>query len=300
MLTFSLFSIAINFETKLSFKIHPLFLFRSVIGMQLHNTVCLFKKRKCIDCSINRECAYAMIFETIIDKDNSVLPKNEKSLHPFVLYSEADENVKTEKINLYVTIIGKAISYFPYFYYALVKAGKYGIQKERIKFEVNDVSVDGKSIIEDKDNVKMPEEFKKFELLSDTETFEEKSIKVELKTPFRFKKDGKYLSDFEANDFFESIYRRLFVLNSLYGEGNFPEWKENKTISIKEKNLFWKDLKHYSARQKDLLKLGGVVGSFILEGKFTPFDISLLKGAEVFNVGKNVAFGLGKVMLIEK
>lgn len=299
MLTFLSFSLAITFETKITFKIHPLFLFRSVIGMQLHNIVCLFKKRKCIDCSINRQCAYAMIFETIVDKDNSVIPKNEKAPHPFVLYTEAEENVKTEKINLYLTLIGKAINYFPYFYYALVKAGKYGIQKERIKFEVKDVCIDGKSILEDKDNIKMPEKFKEFEVSFDTETFEKKSIKVEIKTPFRFKKDGKYVSDFEANDFIESIYRRLFIINSLYGEGNFPEWKENKTITIKEKNLFWKDLKHYSARQNDLLKLGGVVGSFILGGNFTPFELSLLKGAEIFNAGKNVAFGLGKIVTME-
>ncbi|MGC8764833.1 MAG: CRISPR system precrRNA processing endoribonuclease RAMP protein Cas6 [Brevinematia bacterium] len=156
--------------------------------------------------------------------------------------------------------------------------------------------VDGVFILEEDENLQMPENVKVFNIFNCNEKLEKKKFKVEFKTPFRLKKNGKYVSNFEASDFLDSAYRRISILNSLYGNGErLPELKASDRIMIKEKNLFWKDLKYYSSRQKELLKLGGVIGSFVIEGEFTPFEISLLKGAEIFNIGKNVAFGLGRV-----
>ncbi len=234
------------------------------------------------------------MFETIVDKETPVIPKNEKAPHPFIIYIGHRIRVKTERLNLDITFLGKAIDYIPYFFHSLRKAGELGIQRQRTKFTIMDVTIDGMSIIKDQENIKMQESFKIFDIATEDNSTK-KRFRIEFKTPFRIKKEGRLVRDFEANDLFNSVYRRLFIINALYGDRELPDFKENNSIRIVEENFFWKDLTHYSARQRDTLKLGGIMGSFVLEGEFTPFEISLLKGAELFNVGKNVSFGLGRV-----
>ena len=67
----------------------------------------------------------------------------------------------------------------------------------------------------------------------------------------------------------------------------------NRAFEIVMRRLSWVDEVHYSVRQKNAMKLGGIMGSFKLQGSFTDFELSLLEFGKIANAGKNVSFGLG-------
>ena len=109
--------------------------------------------------------------------------------------------------------------------------------------------------------------------------------------------NGKYTKDFSAVDFMKCLYRRAKTLCQLYGEfdSDFDEYISDKSITIEEKSLVWRDSMHYSARQKTAMELGGSMGSFKMKGVFSNFEISLLELAKIAGAGKNTNFGLGQL-----
>ena len=60
----------------------------------------------------------------------------------------------------------------------------------------------------------------------------------------------------------------------------------------------WEERKHVSSRTSSNMSLGGVVGKIKISGNLDEYQKSLLHAGSVFHVGKNVAFGLGKMKLI--
>lgn len=70
--------------------------------------------------------------------------------------------------------------------------------------------------------------------------------------------------------------------------------RETKNIALEKSNLSWMDWERYSNRQRERMKLGGVVGKINFTGslgKFLPY----LHLAEHIHVGKETTFGLGKI-----
>ena len=66
----------------------------------------------------------------------------------------------------------------------------------------------------------------------------EQEILIELRSPLRFKVNGKYTKDFSASDFMNCLYHRAKTLCQLYGEYdlNCEEYIPNKSITIEEKS----------------------------------------------------------------
>ena len=162
---------------------------------------------------------------------------------------------------------------------------------------VADVSIDGKSILinENQIDTSIPSKEFSFDFNNNDKTQEE--ILVELKSPLRFKTNGKYTLDFSASGFMKCLYRRVKTLCMLYGtwEDEFNHYEFTEGISIEDKKLRWLDLNHYSARQKKGMELGGVIGSFKLSGEFSSFELALFELNRIANAGKNTNFGLGQI-----
>jgi len=45
------------------------------------------------------------------------------------------------------------------------------------------------------------------------------------------------------------------------------------------------------------MMLGGLIGTIDVSGTFSQFEIKLLEAAEIFHIGKNSSFGLGKIKI---
>ena len=289
------YEIVLKFTDEICFTVNPVFLIRSMLGYNLRKLCCLSRKSVCTDCLYNKNCMYSWLFESIVPKDNEAVQSRDRASHPYVIYTDEKINfgVPCRFFHFYLILLGKSTKYLPYIYASLVKAGEHGLDRKRISFKVESITVDGKNIIH--------EDYVLPDIENKTWTFVPKpgfcgEILVQLLTPLRFKAAGKYTADFSARDFFLCLSRRLSVLCRLYGEYDeekyfFPDGD----IVVINAALSWTDSKHYSARQKKQINLGGIVGTFTLNGKFSEKELALLEFAKIFSAGKNTNFGLGRL-----
>ena len=287
----------LRFEKLAKVDNQPLFVLRSVMGKNLRSMCCIAHKNKCADCMYNATCAYSFLFETILQKDNTIVEGRNRASHPFAFTQGAKVSGEIEAYDFTITLFGKAIDFLPYIYAAFLRAGKVGIFRACVSFAIEDVRVNNESIVEDENHIDTEIQANEIDLCSSSETKDKKEILVELKTPLRFKARGKYSIDFSAKDFMNCLYRRAKTLCQLYGEmaEKDEKYQVNDRLDITEKSLRWNDKFHYSARQKELMKLGGAMGNFKMTGEFSDFELALLEAAKVCNAGKNTNFGLGQM-----
>jgi hypothetical protein len=298
ILKYQKFFIEIEFEEELYFSVYPTFLFRSLLGKELRNLSCLFKDRKCEDCDLKYQCAYSKLFETPIPKDSNTLNGRNFAPHPIILFCNAKYKEKNSKAILEVILIGDAINYLPYVFYAFKKAGEIGIEKNRVKYQIKDVFTKNMSILRE-NQINTDFEIENWSFPSEIGELQTNKKIINFVTPLRLKIEGKFSSDFEYLDLLKSALRRFEVLKEMYGEVENKSYNINNiTQKIQKKNFHWLELYHHSSRQKNGMKLGGIVGSLIIEGEFSELEISLLNFMELFNIGKNISFGLGRVEVL--
>lgn len=286
----------LKFDSPARVDVPPLFVLRSMLGKHLRSMSCIARQNKCPECMYNKTCAYAFLFETILPAQNDVAPGRDRASHPFAFTDGSlRSGVAIDECDFAITLFGKAVEYLPYMYAAFVRAGNDGIFKCRAKFHVAGIEVDGKNILLDSEHLDVSIEPKIWRLDS---AFEERQgqVLVELKTPLRFKRGGKYGPDFDAWAFMSCLFRRAKTLCSLYGSADgIPDYRPSEKLAISDKKLAWNDAVHYSVRQKKAMSLGGVVGTLKLSGTFSPFEQNLFDFARLFNGGKNTNFGLGQM-----
>jgi hypothetical protein len=242
------------------------------------------------------------MFETIMDKDNVVTKGRDRASHPFVLALNNTLENATEHLDFTITLVGKSVEYAPYIYAAFIRAGGWGVLRDRVPFQIESVKSQGKNLLDGQANFNFTDSVRlwkpKFDM-SQASTHGE--VLVDLVTPLRFKTQGRYREDFDANEFMACLRRRTSTMCSLYGEGLHEEWNETGSqLQMEKRTLRWKDMKHYSARQHNSMVLGGVVGEFILSGQFSSTELAMLDFANLFHAGKNTSFGLGRVSVWER
>lgn len=289
----------IEFLTPAFVDTNPLFILRSMLGKNLRSMCCISRKSVCSECLYNKTCAYSFIFETILEPSNSVLPGRNKGCHPYSLSAVTHERKNPiSSYSFILTLFGKSAEYLPYIYAAFVRAGNDGIFKHRNQFRIKSVVVCGKNILLDENHLNMEIEPKNW-TSGENEKNENCEILIELNSPLRFKFGGHYGTDFSAKDFMNCLFRRARTLCSLYGgiseEERLQKYIPSDTIQITDKKIRWIDLKHYSARQKNAMELGGSVGTLKMAGNFSEFELSLLELNKIAGAGKNTNFGLGQI-----
>ncbi len=293
-LRFHILEMTLRFERPVILRTYPSFYFRSLLGKELFRLICPFRKKMCESCTLRFKCAYSFIFESPITRDNPVLYGRNFASHPFVLETDIDTRKTIEVLTLRITLIGQAKEYIPIVFWSLVKAGENGIFKSKVRYQISDLKINGQNSFAD-ERLKLPKNCLSWKLEEDN-ILKNGKLFLEFLTPMRFKKNGKYLSELQMEEVMQAAVRRLEILTATYGDQEFrkigfPEFK----LKEEHSQLNWKDLPRWSARQKQLMRLGGVVGYLTAEGSFSLKTLSLLKGAEIFHFGKNTSFGLGKI-----
>ena len=255
----------------------------------------------------NTTCIYGFIFESIIPKDNPALVGRDRSSHPIIISCDDFKVDDPDAIVLTLVFIGNTVSYVPYFYYALIKGGETGILKERTPYEVCDITeftgtdMEESIKIDDQqiNNLLKPEIWE-YNIKTEAQPESERNFQINLLSPLRYKVRGAFTNKVTAKGFAECLHRRAQVLCSQYGNNDFSgKYTYSGNWTVTDHDTVWKDYLHYSGRQKKEMLLGGLTGSFVLSGKFTPYEVSLLRFAELFHGGKNTVFGLGKMKVNE-
>lgn len=284
------FDCHLDFASPVRFTVNPLFMMRSVIGASLRHTCCLDLDGKCCDCTASGSCVYAQFFEGHSLNDSSGMRMQAYSLH------QLDAVPLRQSLNEFefrIIIYGDAaVSFYPYIYLAMVNAGKRGVTKDRIPFEFKVVSTGLTNRSEALSPADSVEEWAEDE--SAYSPFSGK-MRLELVTPLRFQYGGHYGLDFSDMDLFRCLGRRMRAMLTAFGSGE-KEWSVGfESVEVSGKRIRWADYSHYSARQKESMKLGGLLGEIELEGDFSAHDMMILDFAQKFSAGKNVVFGLGNI-----
>jgi CRISPR-associated endoribonuclease Cas6 len=284
--------------------------FRGGFGHNLRKTVCINRWKECSGCILCSRCIYTYIFET----KPSAGSRTEKSFanvpHPYVLIPPDTEKEifgPDEAFVFELVLFGRAIEYFPYFLFVFQQLGANGIGKEQGRFYVDSVANErfGSEIemynhvtnyLKGETQVYSSENF--FHIYKDIAAVNPEEITIRLITPFRLKIDGKLRYDFTFFDFFRNSLNRLYLLTYFHCGNRFDRdhrelLEMSKEITITRKNLRWRDWTRYSNRQKTRMKMGGIVGEFVLRGNLAPF-LPFLKIGEFAHVGKATSMGLGR------
>jgi len=113
--------------------------------------------------------------------------------------------------------------------------------------------------------------------------------------------DNKLKADLPFHILIRAALRRASALIAFYGHGELEidfkglvEAAEN--VAIEASTLNWHDWQRYSFRQKDKMFLGGIIGSVTYAGDIAPF-LPLITFCEKTHIGKQTAFGLGKIKI---
>lgn len=296
-ISYSTYKIRLKSHNPFVFETIPMFVFRSLLGKELKSLTCLFKKRHCADCDLKKHCAYSVIFETPAGSDTKLFEKRNYASHPFILNAET---ISSNEIELEITMLGDYINYFSYIFHAVVNGGESGVGKVRTKYKVDSVTKNGNEIFHD-GALDVDDKKSEWESGNVSQSRLENYL-IEIKTPLRLQKHGKIISDIEYPEFLTALRRRMDILCSLYGEKDEEEISDDKIILESKtvtSHLQWEEYSRWSSRQNRMMKLGGVVGTIEFKGLFTPFERTLLNAGEKFNLGKNTAFGMGKIKVRE-
>ena len=286
------YRLLLRFEYPLTFYQPLPFILRSALGKELKYLSCVLKNQQCAECPLRFKCAYSVVFETPIDKNSQYLKGRNHATPPYAFKLEHESQMDGDTISIGFTLIGKGCEYAPYVMLALARAGENGLFKERVKYTIEDAECNGHTL--ELSTASHPlETFTLCE--SDTRIY--KNLVLNFKSPFRFKKQGTYSSDISLQDILTSIVRRINLLSGFYGDGAQTVLPTDDCEMGTE--LRWCEDSRYSARQKETMKLGGVVGKCTIDGEISEHTLSLLKAAELFNIGKNISFGLGYITITE-
>ena len=293
----------------------PLYLgstLRGAMGRVFRNNACMTKARICSGCMFVRQCAYAYIFETskeqVHENNKDNVPLNIP--HPFVLEPPLKAKTlyrKGEALQFNVVLIGRGIQFLPFFISAFGQAGLDGLGAGRYKFhlsKVEQLSGERKVPLWEGGNQFLTQPYA--QILTDEQDGKVvNSITLDLQTPLRLIEGGRLSIDISFNLLMRGIFRRLYILGLIHGQGaliipfqDFLARADEVMLRRPLTQISWQEWERYSNRQKRTLKMGGLVGRLSYQGDLTLF-MPYIRMAQELHVGKGTVFGLGKIALID-
>lgn len=283
---------------------------RGALGHALKRTVCVTGARHCPDCLLYRSCVYPYVFETPPPERAEKLRKYPAAPHPFVIepWSYSRELAPGEGFGVDLVLIGRGMSQLAYFIEALRRAGQSGIGKgakqgdgryalTRVDQETTAgwqtvYTPGGRLESEPTQTPAIP-------------PLPVGPVRVELLTPLRLKVTEDLVTPdrLHFRDFFSALLRRLSLLSYFHTatplDTDFHALvRAAEAVVIAEPDLRWHDWTRYSTRQDTLLRMGGLVGSFVLSGAALATFWPCLWLGQWTHAGKGAVMGLGRYRLV--
>ena len=279
---------------------------RGAFGHALKKVVCALRRKSCADCLLSATCVYSLIFEPhTIPPDNGTT-KTTLRPHPYVLQPPADTSRaygKGDSFTFGLTLFGKANDYLPHVVYAVEQMGQTGLGREgdngRARFALSAVETEGATLYGgDKKILHQGLPLQNLELQAPPAE-PVSSLTVTLLTPLRLKHDNRFQQTLPFHLLIRAALRRIASLEDAFGHGE-PQLdyrglvRRAEQVATKESDCSWVDIERYSSRQKTGMLMGGLLGELVYEGELGEF-LPLLRYCEMTHLGKQTAFGLGRV-----
>ncbi len=249
---------------------------RGAMGYALKKVTCINPSYNCEGCFAQNSCLYHQFYEL----------KN--SFHKY----RFDIELGSGKFDFGLYLFDDACDRLPYVLSALEMVLKSnGLTKHNYIFNDIEFFLNGNAIYENG-------AFKSLDILPKVFKVDSfcPNIKLKLLTPLRIKKSNKFLrDDVELEDILRSIYQKEQEFNS--GKKAFKlDYIPSYATVIKA--LSYKSLTRNSNRQKQRMKMDGIVGELAFMG-LDERSYELLKLGEVIGVGKQTVMGLGKIEVVD-
>lgn len=289
--------------------------FRGGFGQVFKSLTCKHPGIECSDCEIQHSCPYVYVFETKPPTDSKVLKKFENVPRPYVIVTSFEDQ-KTrfsegERLSFELLVFGDAIAYVPFFIYSFERLGDVGIGKQRrsyhlVRVEALDV-VNGLAFQVYEGNSRRIHQHDYALKGSEIEARADKvggqrGVTVKFETPLRLKWKGAYTDDPQFHLLIRNAVRRVSSLLYFHHGGkelplDYTElFRRAESVELVKNTTHWVDWERYSARQETKMQFGGMIGEAVYQGDVGEF-LPWLIAAEMLHVGKQTAFGLGKISL---
>ena len=285
---------------------------RGLLATALRDSVCVPRIPNCAPCLVTLFCAFHRFFE---QGEGDQDPRFRHASAPFVLDLPLDgprQLAPGETMMVGVTFIGDSIDFVPFWVYAFRRAGVLGLGRGRGhnqgRFEL--IGVEHERLLggdlwhpvwDQETAALQPYELEPVPF-GDPPCHPE----VTLRTPLRIRREGDFVTaqGFSAAEFLYQLCTRLDRLEQQFGGGASPGFWERhrdliRSLPPSEADVRWVDWTRYSSRQRQYMKLGGLVGRFPLPEAAVTELWPLVWLGQWVHLGKNTSFGLGSYRVCE-
>lgn len=278
---------------------------RGVFWRALYNLVCVTRCVRCQDCLLYRSCVYPYIFETPPPDGARKHGGYPAVPHPFVLDLPFTGPAQGARC-VGLTLIGRAVQFIAYAVHAFRSAGERGLRGVSgplslvaVEQEIAPGSGVWRNILEGNSLHPIPSH------IPPPPPSPPRAV-LYFRTPGRLRIQDRYIApeDFQFCDFFSTLLRRLSLLTYFHTETpleiDFAALARSaREVRMSAVDIAWQDWTRYSSRQHKHMQMGGLVGSFAIEGDLEPFWPYLWAGQFV-HAGKGSGMGLGRYDLVRE
>lgn len=254
---------------------------RGAFGHWLKRSVCMFPQGECGACPLRSHCVFVSVFASEhFDGSGSRLAAY--ALRP---------QWQDDQMYLFLTLFGhKAAKSLPYLIHALKEGGRRGVANKHFAFESIESWHDGEWRI--LNGACKP--------LEQMEPSPDHSIRVKMITPLRFKHRGRLVGSREMSLklWLKALEGRLKQLSKQFGDADELNVRAvEDQEGWREARWHWREFPRYSRQQKTDMKIGGLLGEFVLDSSLAKELWPVLWLGQWTHAGKLATMGLGRYEL---
>jgi CRISPR/Cas system endoribonuclease Cas6 (RAMP superfamily) len=297
-------------------------LLRGVFGAALRQTACMTGLPDCKACPLWRSCPYPAIFETP-PQPTQFAQQFSQVPNPYVIEPPAIGNRRVEAgapLVFHMVLIGAdTLRQLPLIVHAWQRAFRLGLGHDRVVGELVAVdrvvhqSADGKEDalghkadvgsaepVYDAQTARVLPHRAELSLAVPDTLMDANAVTLAIVTPLRLQREGHALGVHELSPrtLIAQLLRRANLMLDLHLGIRPAPFDAHALLALAESltddrsALHWKDWTRYSARQRQEMTLGGVLGRWTLRGDLAPLLPWFTLG-EWLHLGKNTSMGLG-------
>ncbi|MBI4874685.1 MAG: CRISPR system precrRNA processing endoribonuclease RAMP protein Cas6 [Acidobacteria bacterium] len=265
--------------------------FRGALGETLRREVCRPDCPGAGSCPHRAECAYARLFEPVLEGGPSGLASPPR---PFVLRPKFEEGrplAPGETLRLDLHLFDVRTPFLPHLIGALSQLARTGLGPGRGRAELDRVfTVDEQG---------RPAKTIRISLAPSSSPVSR--IRVHFETPTELKAGGQVAEGLDFPVLAMRLRDRVSALNRLYGDGSVQlDWKglaeQAAAVRTAASALRREEIERRSSRTGQTHPLGGLLGWVEYEGRLEPF-LPLLRAGEWTGVGRQTVWGKGAYRL---
>lgn len=283
---------------------------RGGFGSTFKRMVCIRRRAQdCPPCKLGNVCPFGYIFETRPPADSTVLRKLNAIPRPFVLKPPLEERTlyhPGESIAFGLVLVGRAVSYLPYFIEVFRALGESGLGRRRARCELSRVEqvnplTDASTLLCTAADDTIPAQVARItdaDIAAHAVDLPAEDLVLRFLSPTRLKYDGDYTDGPAFHVVIRSALRRLSNLSRFHcGQPWDADFRgiidQAKAVETEWTAVEWVDQKRFSMRQDRSMNLGGIVGDVRYCGDLRPF-LPLLLACQLVHLGKATSFGNGQ------